>query len=417
MDEGVGGVTRPLIHLAEVDLGRQRSPEHERGDFMVKYLRSANVGDGIILLDDIKAMNFDPQEQATFALRNGDVLVTEGSGSRETVGQSAVWHEDLAGVVCFQNTLLRIRPRVGLADGRFLAWWARHAHAARLMSAVASGANILHLSAEELRRLPVPHFDLAQQRRIADFLDDQVAHIDNIIAARQDQQRLWRQMLQAEVDNSFGSNAGVPVARLARILPGWAFPSDGFTADASDIRLVRGINVGVGQLRWGDTVYWPRKRKREVLGFELVEGDILLGMDRPWIGKGLRIARVDVADLPCLLLQRVAKLVPGAIVEAGYLYWAYQASSFRREMEVELTGLSVPHLSGSQILQHRVPNLDRDQQQFVVAHLEAVSGVAATGQHQARQAIRLLDELKRSLITAAVTGEFDVSSADAPGCV
>lgn len=42
--------------------------------------------------------------------RRGDVLVTEGSGSLGTVGASAVWRAELAGTVCFQNTMLRLRP-------------------------------------------------------------------------------------------------------------------------------------------------------------------------------------------------------------------------------------------------------------------------------------------------------------------
>ena len=37
---------RPLRALAEVTLGRQRSPEHEEGPFMTPYLRAANVKDG-----------------------------------------------------------------------------------------------------------------------------------------------------------------------------------------------------------------------------------------------------------------------------------------------------------------------------------------------------------------------------------
>lgn len=150
-------MTRPLIQVAEVALGRQRSPEHEQGAHMVKYLRSANVVDGELDLSDVKDMNFTPREQAFFGLRAGDVLITEGSGSRDTVGTSAVWRDELPAPVCYQNTLLRLRPRPCLADSPYLAWWARHAHAAGLMAATASGANILHLSAEALCRLPVPN--------------------------------------------------------------------------------------------------------------------------------------------------------------------------------------------------------------------------------------------------------------------
>ena len=78
---------------------------------MVRYLRAANVKDGSLDLSDVKEMDFNPAEQVTYALRPGDVLVTEGAGSLAAVGASAVWDGELDGIVCFQNTLLRLRAK------------------------------------------------------------------------------------------------------------------------------------------------------------------------------------------------------------------------------------------------------------------------------------------------------------------
>lgn len=172
----------PLRHAAEVVLGRQRAPEYEQGDGQTRYLRSANIRDGRVDLSDVKSMRFSQVECARFGLEPGDVLVTEGSGSRDTVGASAVWMGELDGPVCFQNTLLRLRPRAGIS-GRYLAWWARHAHASKLVATVATGANILHVGAEAMGALAVALPPLDQQRRIADFLDDQVALLDQAAIA------------------------------------------------------------------------------------------------------------------------------------------------------------------------------------------------------------------------------------------
>lgn len=151
---------------------------------MVPYLRAANVKDGELDLADVKMMNFTPEEQAVFSLREGDVLVTEGSGSLSSVGASAVWRGELSGAVCFQNTLIRLRPRSDRTDGGFLAWWARHAFVDGLFASIANGANIYHISAERVRDLHMRFPPPTKQRSIASFLDTETARIDALIAKK-----------------------------------------------------------------------------------------------------------------------------------------------------------------------------------------------------------------------------------------
>jgi type I restriction enzyme S subunit len=150
---------------------------------MVPYLRAANVKDGELDLTDVKEMNFTPDEQRVFSLRPGDVLVTEGSGSLRSVGASSVWLGEIDHPVCFQNTLLRLRPRPA-TDPRFLAWWCRYAFADGIFASVATGANIFHVSAERVRSLPMTYIDLRRQHVIADYLDTETDRIDALIAKK-----------------------------------------------------------------------------------------------------------------------------------------------------------------------------------------------------------------------------------------
>lgn len=407
-------MTRPLIHLAEVDLGRQRSPEHEHGDYMVKYLRSANVGDGVVILDDVKEMNFSPVEQATFALCAGDVLVTEGSGSRDTVGQSAVWRAGLPGVVCFQNTLLRIRPRVGLADGRFLAWWARHAHAARLMAAVASGANILHLSADELRRLPVPDLDLVQQRQVADFLDDQVARIDNIIAARTSQIRLIESQRVRELDMLLNEDE-CPAARLAlfaRIQSGITVDAGREDPDSIEVPYLRVANVQAGALDLAE-VKSIRVAVGQVPRYLLRDGDVLMteGGDIDKLGRGT----VWRSEVPGAIHQNHVFAVRVDQTRLIPDYLACVTAGSRARSYFELTGNRTTNLastSSTKVLDFRIPVRGVEDQMRLVKAAQDSDGRARVGTTLLHASISRAEELKQSLITAAVSGEFDVYAGD-----
>lgn len=104
----VEGDRVPLDSVAEVRLGRQRSPANHTGNSMWRYLRAANVDWDTLRLDEVKVMNFTANEASSYRLKEGDILLVEASGSSGEVGKSAVYRGE-AGAVCFQNTLLRVR--------------------------------------------------------------------------------------------------------------------------------------------------------------------------------------------------------------------------------------------------------------------------------------------------------------------
>ena len=280
-----------------------------------------------------------------------------------------------------------------------------------LMKAAGSGSTFLELSTEAFASLHVPIPKLEEQRRIADFLDDRVARIDQIITARRTQIAAVREHWALELEWVLGSiSETTRASRVLRVLPGFAFPSEAYSEDPSDRRLLRGVNVAVGSTRWDEVVYWPEDRVDEVGEFVLGPGDLVLGMDRPWIGDGLRIARVTEDDGSPLLLQRVAKLT-SEVLDSEYLFWAYQSCRFRDQVELDLTGLSVPHLSGDQIGSFDIPVCDAHRQAAVLGALNAGTESVSRLINAIGASIGRLDEYKQSLITAAVTGEIDVTAA------
>lgn len=316
----------------------------------------------------------------------------------------------LAGSVSPDYRVFKVGPEV---DGRYLHHVLRSApYRAQYELFVRANTTFdRRIQQSDLDDMPVWVPPLDQQRRIADFLDDRVARVDQAVTARQKQTRSLRSALQLAVDEAMAHmNARVRASRVTGILPGYAFESSAYSGDPLQTPLLRGVNVGVGELRWDDAVYWPNDRLSEVSRFQLNPGDVVLGMDRPWIGAGLRIAQIPEGQHP-LLLQRVAKFEPRGEVLAEYLFWAYQESAFRHEIESSLTGLSVPHLSGDQILQHHLAFGGLEAQRRTVRRLEKIREQVQEGRRTLSRSIELLTEYKQSLITAAVTGEFDVTTA------
>ena len=150
-------IARPLRSVVEITNGRLRNPLNAVGPHMTRYMRTANVQDGRLKFDEPMYMNFTPSEQARYALRSGDVLVTEGSGSRASIGASCRWDGEIPGVVCFQNHLLRLRPLAGSTlSPEFVYEWALWSHRTGRFAEIATGTNILSLGVEHVAEMAIP---------------------------------------------------------------------------------------------------------------------------------------------------------------------------------------------------------------------------------------------------------------------
>ncbi|MBK8219355.1 MAG: restriction endonuclease subunit S [Myxococcales bacterium] len=157
-----------MDEVAEVRLGRQRSPDRANGDNMRPYMRAANVTWDGISLDDVKEMDFSPKEFVTYELKDGDILLSEASGSASEVGKPAIWRDQVPGC-CFQNTLIRVRSRGPLPEYLHLHFLAD----ARLgrFAAVGKGSGINHLGADRLSSWPTALPPLNEQHRIVAKLE------------------------------------------------------------------------------------------------------------------------------------------------------------------------------------------------------------------------------------------------------
>lgn len=425
--------TTTLRTIAEVALGRQRAPQHETGPNMVPYLRAANVKDGSLDLTDVKEMNFTPTEQHIFALQPGDVLVTEGSGSLGSVGSSSVWNGDLQGTVCFQNTLLRLRPR-GETDSRFLAWWARYAHAAGLFASVATGANIYHLSAERVRALPCNAPPLTEQRRIADFLDAETARINRFGDANDRLLALLAERRTAAVIDEVSGGRHPhkrpsTLAWLTHVPESWdevrvgllARMGSGHTPSRSRSDWWRDCTIPwittgeVQQVRddRAETIYETREKISE-LGLQNSAAE-LHPKGTVVLCRTASAGYSAVMGLDMATSQDFVTWTCGPRLDPFYLLWCLRA------MRQDLLGrlamgsthktIYVPDL---QALRIPLPPT-REEQAEIVRRIRINNERVDHLVDRVKQQNTLLEERRRALITAAVTGQFDVSTASGRG--
>lgn len=282
----------------------------------------------------------------------------------------------------------------------------------------------------DFKRLPVLLPPRDEQNRIVTFLDQKTAEIDAAITKKKQLMELLMEQqsiligravtqgifLGADVSRSeSGDNGSIPshwkklkLKYCVDLLPGFAFKSTSYTTDEADIPLLRGVNINPGQLNWRETVYWPRSKIEDSSIYFLSAGDLVIGMDRPWVAGGIRVAAISSDNLPCLLLQRVARLRAKIGITQGYLELVLTSKSFLSYFEPMLTGISVPHISHDQIgdFEARLPSLD--EQEAICAHVSNIKSKYKMAITHESKTLESLIELKSTLVCEVVTGEIKV---------
>ncbi|ELP5688643.1 TPA: restriction endonuclease subunit S [Enterobacter ludwigii] len=133
------------------------------------------------------------------------------------------------------------------------------------------------------------------------------------------------------------------------ILTGFAFKSSNYSSNPNDIRLLRGDNIEPGRLRWKNAKYWDLSEFQALDKFHLKEGDFVIAMDRTWISSGLKVAEVKASDLPCLLVQRVARIRAFPDFDQSLLKQYFSDNRFEKHVKSVQTATAVPHISPNDI--------------------------------------------------------------------
>lgn len=188
----------------------------------------------------------------------------------------------------------------------------------------------------------------------------------------------------------------VRLGDVADMLSGFSFKSEQFLESSEDgIYLVRGDNVQQGYIRWGEKAKkWRSDAYEDLARYQLQKDDVILAMDRPIVGGGLKLAWIKDDDLPSLLVQRVTR-IRGVAEKArtNYLRYALSAPNFLAHIDRITTGANIPHISGKDIASFVLGLPTLAEQDRIVDFIARYDHLIETNQRR----IALLEEAARML--------------------
>lgn len=353
----------------------------------------------------------DPLKLKGYLLRDDILINSTGTG---TVGRVGYFTEDPDGYPCMADThitLARMKPDE--LDPRFGFYWLGcQVFQDYLFTALVVGAtNQIELNRDRLGDAPVPLPPLHEQRRIADFLDAETACIDQ---ARERFARLSQLLTERSFsfsDETVGSiaEAGLRGERIKALCR----PIDTRAgASASDLPLLS-VSIHHGVTPHAETSSRPA-RADSLENYKVCsEGDIILNRMRAFQG-AVGVSHFSGLVSPDYLVLRV-----DSKISANLLHHVFRSPRFIGEMSSRTRGIGsidqgnvrTPRINWEDLgnIRLHVPSKGKQFRLLAALSREAARHEKLRGKLE-KQMI-LLGERRQALITAAATGQFDVSTA------
>lgn len=373
-------------------------------------------------------------------LKKGDLLLEKsGGGELQPVGTVVLYEHEMP-AVC-SNFVARM-PVSDQFNPCFLTYLHSCMYARRVnVRSIKQTTGIQNLDSNSYLNEKVAIPGSVEQDAIARFLNHADRRIRRYISAKEKLIALLEEQRKTIIDQAisgqFDVRTGKPypsyrdtniqwlpaapsqweVLRFGKVIDlavGFPFKSEGFSESEEDVRLLRGVNVAPGGLRWEETVRWPASEVDAFSHYRLEVGDIILGMDRPTIGAGVRVAVVGETDVPSLLLQRVARIRPDETrLDPEFAYLLLRGNSFLNYLAPIFTGISVPHLSPDQIRNFSIALPSVNEQRKISRYLRSSTRKTQAAVEAAQRQVALVRDFRARLVADVVTGKTDVREAAA----
>ena len=371
-----------------------------------EYIDVSSVSNSTFQIEETQHLiGKDAPSRARKLVRTNDVIFAT---IRPTLRRIAVVPEYLDKQVCSTGYFV-LRPKAGF-DHRFMFYWLFSEGFMGQMEILQKGASYPAVTDAEVRAQSIPIPPLPEQQRIVAILDEA---FDGIATAKanaeknlQNARALFESHLQAVFTKGGDGWLSTTLGAEIDLLAGFAFKSSQYTDGDNDVRLLRGDNIIQGSLRWDDVKKWPASDTEDYKRYELCAGDVVLAMDRPWIKAGLKRAQITSDDLPCLLVQRTARLRGNKSIDNRFLVYLISSDAFTQHILGVQTGIGVPHISGQQIKDFQFLRPPVKEQVRITGLLDNLSAETQRLESIYQQKLAALDALKKSLLDQAFTGQL-----------
>ena len=364
------------------ELEQQDKIEFLRGQGLTKKSITDDGVNDCILYGDLYTVYTSPVIEKVLHKTNdvvkitsvcGDVLVP-ATTTADAMGIAIARALDKDGVLLGGDINI-IRTRNKHINSKYLSWVINTVLKSDL-ARYAKGANILHLSNNDIRKLSIPLPPLDMQQQIVDEIENKQSAINHAreIIRNLERERQYFACLLDGIDYN-----EVKLGDVADVISGFAFKSD----KLSDTKLPNMLPVvKIGNISMDGKLLLDSKTLQyytydETLSKYLIQSkDIIVAMTGATVGK---TAVANTGDM--LLNQRNAIVRPKNSANNKFIAGVLTARSFYEWCQTNAGGGAQGNISPKQIQNYLIPFPSIDDQRRIVAKLESEQEIIDANKH------------------------------------
>lgn len=388
-----------------VGINRRSLAETTAPDRELRYLDIGAVGRGRLVADP-ELMTFeDAPSRARRLVLPGDTIVSTVRTYLRAVWPVSGRTDDL--VVSTGFAVLTPGPRL---DPRFLGWACQSDPFIEEVVARSVGVSYPSINGLDLGGIAMPVPSLGAQRAIADYLDAETARLDEVIALRREVAGRLVERTTAIIAERTAQPAD---RRLVRVKLGVGRPTSGnrdhsFTEDADGVPCLRGLNVKPGRI---DTSNLMRISPADHLAHSattLRQGDVVVVRSGNAGSAAAIPPQLDGCNcVDLIILRQRANVIP------RYLEYSLNSVHVRQQAQAGIFGAALTHFNAVDLGEIALHLPSAEAQRRVARELDDQTGAIGRSLEALVAQVKLLQERRQTLITAAVTGQLDIPGVPA----
>lgn len=390
----------------------KKSDEVGLSDNAVLRANNITLDTGKINLDDIKYISDGIEIPDSKKVKKGSLLICTASGSKKHLGKVGLINQDMD--FAFGGFMGMLTPKENI-DSKYLYWLTQSKQYSEFILGLTDGANINNLKFSQLAEFSVPLVPIPEQKRIVTILDQAFADIEQARAKTEQNLKNARELFESYLQQVFSQGGeGWEKITLGQATGGVYTGPFGSLLHKSDyiengIPLVNPAHITPTGIETDSRKTISQETAQRLSAYIMRQGDIVIGRR----GEMGRCAIVSGNEDGFLCGTGSFYIKSSDRCCGGYLVRYLRSAICKARLERIAGGAVMPNLSNTDLSNLNIDLPPLSEQKEITELIDELSRQTEKVVSVYLEKLDVLDELKKSILQKAFTGELTHTDKDA----